>query len=108
MRILSKPLHFLQVSISFEHSPPSYLPHDEARIRNEVEELRQYKETDLRAERQFLEHRKEHIQFEPLCQHCRDEDGVERNPFSEEDEWMVNQLDVMAEVRSSFLILSKS
>ena len=73
MRILSKPLHFLQVSISFEHSPPSYLPHDEARIRTEVEELRQYKETDLRAERQFLEHRKEHIQFEPLCQHCRDE-----------------------------------
>ena len=57
---------------------PSYPPHDETRIRAEIEELREYKETELRAERQFLEHRKEHAVPESLCPHCRQEETAAR------------------------------
>jgi len=86
---------------------PSYLPFDEKRIRSEIEELRQYKEDDLRSERQFLEHRKEHFQqFESQCQHCQmaalaaggGATSEQPRGFSDEDEWMLNELDVMAEV----------
>ena len=52
---------------------PSYLAHDESRIRKEIGELRSWKESELRSERQYLEHRKEHLDRPGLssCEHCR-------------------------------------
>ena len=52
---------------------PSYLAHDEFRIRKEIGELRSWKESELRSERQYLEHRKEHLDRPELssCEHCR-------------------------------------
>ena len=89
---------------------PSYLAHDESRIRQEIGELRSWKESELRTERQYLEHRKEHLDRPELgsCEHCRRRDqeggkeGVEEEEeervWEEGDEWSLNQLDVMAEV----------